>query len=200
VVAIRPCKTHADGTRPGHAQPGRLGTAVASAGGRRTPSHRRRRSGMIAPPVCGKPGQVPTTWTTSGVPGTQGSSGCGEAPGSSSSLDCDLEIRRVICSTKAIESLNARFRGAVRARGHFPNQQSVMKTLYLVVRSLDPKRHRKDTMDGAREARPQRVRLHLRRPRARGREPPLERNRLAHLKSDSPRGIRVRLAWGVSGP
>ena len=28
---------------------------------------------------------------------------------------------------------------AVRARGHFPNEQSAMKTLYLVVRSLDPK-------------------------------------------------------------
>jgi putative transposase len=54
-------------------------------------------------------------------------------------LDYDIEIRRVLCSTNAIESLNARFRRAVRARGHFPNQQSAMKTLYLVVRSLDPK-------------------------------------------------------------
>ena len=51
----------------------------------------------------------------------------------------DVEIRRVLCSTNAIESLNARFRRAVRARGHFPNEQSAMKTLYLVVRSLDPK-------------------------------------------------------------
>ena len=54
-------------------------------------------------------------------------------------LDYDLEIRRVICTTNAIESLNARFRRAIRARGHFPNEQSAMKTLYLVVRSLDPK-------------------------------------------------------------
>lgn len=54
-------------------------------------------------------------------------------------LDYDLEIRKVLCSTNAIESLNARFRRAVRARGHFPNEQSAMKTLYLVVRSLDPK-------------------------------------------------------------
>ena len=45
----------------------------------------------------------------------------------------------MLCSTNAIESLNARFRRAVRARGHFPNEQSAMKTLYLVVRSLDPK-------------------------------------------------------------
>ena len=35
-------------------------------------------------------------------------------------LDYDLEIRRVICSTNAIESLNARYRRAVKARGHFP--------------------------------------------------------------------------------
>jgi hypothetical protein len=30
-----------------------------------------------------------------------------------------------------IESLNARFRRTVRARGHFPNEPSAMKTLYL---------------------------------------------------------------------
>ena len=54
-------------------------------------------------------------------------------------LAYDLEIRKVLCSTNAIESLNARYRRAVRARGHFPNEQSAMKTLYLVTRSLDPK-------------------------------------------------------------
>jgi len=54
-------------------------------------------------------------------------------------LDYDVEIRKVLCSTNAIESLNARFRRAVRARGHFPNEQAALKTLYLVVRSLDPK-------------------------------------------------------------
>jgi putative transposase len=39
-------------------------------------------------------------------------------------LDYDGEIRRAICSTNAIESLNARCRRAVRARGHFPTEQS----------------------------------------------------------------------------
>jgi len=53
-------------------------------------------------------------------------------------LDYDLEIRIVICSTNAIESLNARYRRAVRARGHFPTEQAAMKCLYLVTRSLDP--------------------------------------------------------------
>ena len=53
-------------------------------------------------------------------------------------LDYDLEIRSVICSTNAIESLNARYRRAVRARGHFPTEQAALKCLYLVTRSLDP--------------------------------------------------------------
>lgn len=37
------------------------------------------------------------------------------------------------------ESLNARYRRAVNAKGHFPTEQAAMKTLYLVTRSLDPK-------------------------------------------------------------
>jgi putative transposase len=53
-------------------------------------------------------------------------------------LDYDIEIRRVICSTNAIESLNARYRRAVKARGHFPTEQAALKCLYLVTRSLDP--------------------------------------------------------------
>jgi putative transposase len=53
-------------------------------------------------------------------------------------LDYDLEIRRVLCSTNAIESLNARYRRAIKARGHFPSEQAALKCLYLVTRSLDP--------------------------------------------------------------
>jgi transposase-like protein len=53
-------------------------------------------------------------------------------------LDYDIEIRQMICSTNAIESLNARYRRAIRARGHFPTEQAAMKCLYLVTRSLDP--------------------------------------------------------------
>lgn len=53
-------------------------------------------------------------------------------------LDYDVEIRRMICSTNAIESLNARYRRAIRARGHFPTEQAAMKCLYLVTCSLDP--------------------------------------------------------------
>jgi putative transposase len=53
-------------------------------------------------------------------------------------LDYSPEIRRVIYSTNAIESLHARMRRATRARGHFPNDQAALKCLYLAVRSLDP--------------------------------------------------------------
>ena len=53
-------------------------------------------------------------------------------------LDYDVEIRKEICSTNAIESLNARYRRAVRARGHFPTKGAAIKCLCLVTRSLDP--------------------------------------------------------------
>jgi transposase-like protein len=53
-------------------------------------------------------------------------------------LDYDLEIRKVLCSTNAIESLNARYRRAIKARGHFPSEQAAIKCLNLVTRSLDP--------------------------------------------------------------
>lgn len=53
-------------------------------------------------------------------------------------LDYDVEIRRVICSTNAIESVNARYRRAVRARGHFPTEQAALKCLHLATRALDP--------------------------------------------------------------
>jgi putative transposase len=54
-------------------------------------------------------------------------------------LDYDIEIRSVLCSTNAIESLNARYRHAVTVKGHFPTEQAALKTLYLVTRSMDPK-------------------------------------------------------------
>lgn len=53
-------------------------------------------------------------------------------------LQFDAEIRKVVCSTNAIESVNARIRKAVRARGHFPNEQAALKCVYLAVMSMDP--------------------------------------------------------------
>jgi hypothetical protein len=53
-------------------------------------------------------------------------------------LRFDREIRTVICTTNAIESINARLRRAVNARGHFPTEQAALKCLYLAIMSLDP--------------------------------------------------------------
>jgi putative transposase len=53
-------------------------------------------------------------------------------------LNFDPEIRKVICSTNAIESVNARIRRAVKARGHFPNEQAALKCVYMAIMSLDP--------------------------------------------------------------
>jgi transposase-like protein len=53
-------------------------------------------------------------------------------------LQFDVEIRRIVCTTNAIESINARIRKAVRARGHFPTDQAALKCVYLAVMSLDP--------------------------------------------------------------
>jgi putative transposase len=43
------------------------------------------------------------------------------------------EVRRILYTTNAIESLNAKLRRAVRARGHFPNDEAALKLLYLVL-------------------------------------------------------------------
>lgn len=53
-------------------------------------------------------------------------------------LNFDTEIRTVICSTNAIESVNARIRRAVKARGHFPSEQAALKCVYMAIMSLDP--------------------------------------------------------------
>jgi len=42
-------------------------------------------------------------------------------------------VRRIIYTTNAIEALNAKLRRAIRARGHFPNDDAAIKLLYLVL-------------------------------------------------------------------
>jgi putative transposase len=43
----------------------------------------------------------------------------------------------MIYTTNTIESLNARFRRSTKVRGHFPNEQSALKVLYLTIRRTD---------------------------------------------------------------
>ncbi len=43
------------------------------------------------------------------------------------------DVRRIIYTTNSIEALNAKLRRAVRARGHFPTDEAVLKLLFLVL-------------------------------------------------------------------
>ena len=46
------------------------------------------------------------------------------------------DVRRIIYTTNAIESLNANVRKAVRVRGHFPSDEAATKLIYLVLRNV----------------------------------------------------------------
>ena len=46
------------------------------------------------------------------------------------------EVRRIIYTTNAIESLNSTLHSAVRSRGHFPTDEAAVKLLYLVLRNV----------------------------------------------------------------
>ncbi len=47
-----------------------------------------------------------------------------------------VEIRRVLYTTNAIESLHLQLRKALKTRGHFPNDDAALKLLYLVLRNI----------------------------------------------------------------
>ena len=46
------------------------------------------------------------------------------------------EVRRMIYTTNAIESLNSTIRRSVRARGHFPSDEAAMKLIWLQLREV----------------------------------------------------------------
>nr|WP_030420390.1 transposase [Streptomyces sp. NRRL F-5065] len=48
------------------------------------------------------------------------------------------EIRRIVCTTKAIESVTARLRRAVKARGYFPNGRAAPKGICMAIMSPGP--------------------------------------------------------------
>jgi putative transposase len=49
------------------------------------------------------------------------------------------DIRKVIYTTNAIESLNFQLRKVTKAKGHFPNDEAAMKILYLALRNAEKK-------------------------------------------------------------
>ena len=52
-------------------------------------------------------------------------------------LQYPQEIRRAIYTTNAIESLNSSIRKALRPRGHFPNDEALLKLAYLALRKVE---------------------------------------------------------------
>jgi transposase-like protein len=47
-----------------------------------------------------------------------------------------MEVRRIIYTTNAIESLHSQVRKAVRGRGHFPSDEAATKLIWLVLRNI----------------------------------------------------------------
>jgi putative transposase len=54
-------------------------------------------------------------------------------------LDFPPEVRKVIYTTNAIESLNASLRKLLHYRGHFPSDEAVTKLLYLALTNIEKK-------------------------------------------------------------
>ena len=52
------------------------------------------------------------------------------------------ELRRIIYTTNAAESLNYQLRKIIKNRGHFPNDDAVIKLLWLAIRDIEDKRAR----------------------------------------------------------
>lgn len=50
-----------------------------------------------------------------------------------------VQIRRLIYTTNAIESLNFQLRKVVKAKGHFPSDEAATKLLYLALRNIEKK-------------------------------------------------------------
>jgi putative transposase len=49
------------------------------------------------------------------------------------------EVRRIIYTTNAIESLNSQVRKAIRNKGHFPSDEAATKLIYLALRNVQAK-------------------------------------------------------------
>src|SRR5215217_1436935 len=52
------------------------------------------------------------------------------------------ELRRIIYTTNAVESLNYQLRKIIKNRGHFPNDDAAIKLLWLAIRDIEDKRAR----------------------------------------------------------
>jgi putative transposase len=55
-------------------------------------------------------------------------------------LDYPAELRRIVYTTNAIESINYQLRKITKTRGHFPDKDSAMKLIYLGLRNISSER------------------------------------------------------------
>ena len=62
------------------------------------------------------------------------------------------ELRRVIYTTNSIESLNYQLRKVTKNRGHFPNDDAVIKLLWLAICNIEDKRARERAKDRGKPA------------------------------------------------
>ena len=90
-----------------------------------------------------------------------------------------VAVRRIIYTTNAIESLNAKLRRAVRTRGHFPTDEAAIKLLYLVLRQVADMENAAPRMVRGQDP----IRYHLRR---QVRQSMMRKTGPAHKISDTP--------------
>jgi len=62
-------------------------------------------------------------------------------------LEFPPAVRRIIYTTNAIESLNYQLRKIIKNRGHFPNDDAVIKLLWLAIGDIEDKRARQRAAD-----------------------------------------------------
>lgn len=62
------------------------------------------------------------------------------------------EVRKIIYTTNSIESLNYQLRKIIKNRGHFPNDEAVVKLLWLAIRDIEDKRARDRQKDRGKPA------------------------------------------------
>ena len=65
-------------------------------------------------------------------------------------LEFPPALRKVIYTTNSIESLNYQLRKIIKNRGHFPNDQAVVKLLWLAIRDIEDKRARQRAKEAGR--------------------------------------------------
>ena len=65
-------------------------------------------------------------------------------------LEFPPALRRIIYTTNSIESLNYQLRKIIKNRGHFPNDDAVIKLLWLAIRDIEDKRARERAKEAGR--------------------------------------------------